>query len=80
MGFVRNDFGKLSSVRKDYSFVWITNTDGQSRKMSLSKYKESADAVYSKAQTLIGKEVSILTSQNTSDWSTSEWFSDIFEK
>ena len=80
MGFVKNDFGTLSNVKKDYLFVWITNTTGNSRKMSLSKYKESAEAVYSKAQTLIGKEVTILTSQNTSDWSTSEWFSDIFEK
>jgi hypothetical protein len=80
MGFVRNDFGTLSNVKKDNSFVWITNTNGDTRKMSLSKYKESAEEVYSIAQTLVGKEVSILTSQNTADWSTSEWFSDIFEK
>lgn len=80
MGYVRNDFGTLSNVKKDYSFVWITNTNGDRRKMSLSKYKETAEEVYSKAETLVGKEVSILTSQNTSDWSTSEWFSDIFEK
>lgn len=80
MGYVRNDFGTLSKVSKDYSFVWITNTNGDKRKMSISKYKESAEAVYNKAQALVGKEVSVLTSQNTSDWSTSEWFSDIFEK
>jgi hypothetical protein len=48
--------------------------------MSLIKYQESAEVVYSKAQNLVGREVSISTSQNTSDWSTSEWFSDIFEK
>ena len=80
MGYVRTDFGKLSNVTKNDSLVNITNTNGDSRKMSVRKYKESAEAVYSKAQTLIGKKVSILTSQNTSDWSTSEWFSDIFEK
>ena len=80
MGFVRNDFGTLSNVKKDNSFVWITNTNGESRKMSLSKYQESAEAVYTKALTFVGREVSILTSQNTSDWSTSEWFSDIFDK
>ena len=80
MGYVRNDFGTLSNVKKDNAFVLITNTNGARRKMSLSKYKESAEEVYSKAQTLVGKEVSILTSQNTGDWSTSEWFSDIFEK
>lgn len=80
MSFVINDFGTLSNVTKDYSFVCITNTSGESRKMSLSKYKESADAVYSKALKLIGKEVRIQTSQNTNNWSTSEWFSDIFQK
>jgi len=78
MGFVRNDFGILEKVEKDNSFVLITNSNGDSRKMSVSKYKESAENVYSKAQNLIGKEVSILTSQNTGDWSTSVWFSDIF--
>lgn len=80
MGFVRNNFGTLSNVKKDNSFIWISNTNGDWRKMSLTKYKESAEIVFSKAQSFIGKEVSILTSQNTSDWSTSEWFSDIFEK
>lgn len=80
MGFVRSDFGTLSNVNKDYSFVWITNNKGDRRKMSITKYKESAEVVFAKAQTLIGKEVSILTSQNTADWSTSLWFSDIFEK
>lgn len=80
MGYVRNDFGTLSNVKKDYSFVRITNTNGDERKMSLKKYQDSAEEVYLKAQKLIGKEVSILTSQNTADWSSSEWFSDIFEK
>lgn len=80
MGFVINDFGTLSNVTKDYSYVWITNTAGERRKMSLSKFKESAEAVYSKALKLIGKEVRIQTSQNTADWETSVWFSDIFQK
>lgn len=80
MGYERNDFGTLSSVKKNQSFVVITNTDGDERKMSVNKYKESAERVYSKAQNLVGREVSVLTSQNTADWSASEWFSDIFEK
>lgn len=80
MGFVFNDFGTLSKVEKNYSFVLITNTAGQIRKMSLSKYKESADEVYNKAQSLIGQEVIIRTSQNTNDWSSSEWFSEIYPK
>lgn len=80
MGYVYNDFGILKSVDQNPGFVSITNTVGQSRKMSKTSYKESADAVYSKALNLIGKEVQIQTSQNTSNWSESEWFSDIFEK
>ncbi len=80
MGYVRTDFGKLSKVKKDFSFVRITNTNGEQRKMSITKYKDSAETVYAKAKNLIGKDVSILTSQNTSNWSSSEWFSDIFEK
>ena len=80
MGFVYNDFGILKSVDQNPGFVIITNTAGESRKMSKSKYKESADTVYSKALNLVGKEVQIQTSQKTNDWSTSEWFSDIFEK
>ena len=80
MGYVRSDFGTLSQVEKDNSMVWITNTKGDRRKMSLNKYKDTAENVYSKAPGLIDQEVSILTSQNTSDWSPSEWFSDIFKK
>lgn len=78
MGYVRTNFGTLTNVRKDDYYVWITNSRGESRKMSLSKYKESAEAVFNKAQTFVGKEVSILTSQNTADWSSAQWFSDIF--
>lgn len=80
MGYVRNDFGTLSNVKKDHSYVLITNTNGDIRKMSLEKYKESAEAVYFKALKLVGKEVGLLTSQNTANWSDSEWFSDIYEK
>jgi len=80
MGYIISDFGVLSKVNKDFSFVWITNEAGERRKMSLSKYKESAEAVYSKALKLVGKHVSIQTSQNTNSWSEDEWFSDIFEK
>ena len=80
MGVVINDFGTLKNVTKNDRVVEITNTSNQSLVMSRSKYQESADRVYSKAESLIGKEVKVQTSQNTNDWSTSEWFSDIFEK
>lgn len=80
MGFAINDFGTLKNVTKNDRVVEITNTNNQSLVMSRSKYQESADRVYTKAQSLIGKEVRVQTSQNSANWSTSEWFSDIFEK
>jgi hypothetical protein len=78
MGYVNNKFGTLKSAELSGSFVIITNTDGESRKMSRTKYQESADEVYSRAQSLIGEQVSIRTSQNTANWNSDEWFSDIF--
>ncbi|MEZ9143964.1 hypothetical protein AB4138_05965 [Vibrio sp. 10N.286.52.C3] len=75
--FVWNDFGTLTSARKSGSIVLIENSTGDVRKMSINKYKETAIEVFEKAQTLIGQTVSIRTSQNTSDWSTNEWFSEI---
>jgi hypothetical protein len=80
MGFVVNDFGTLKDVIENDQVIEITNTNNQKLVMSRSKYKESADRVYAKAQNLIGKEVKVQTSQNTSNWSTDKWFSDIFEK
>jgi hypothetical protein len=75
--FVWNDFGTLASARKSGSLVFIENSSGDIRKMSINKYKETAIEVFKKAQTLIGQKVTIRTSQNTSDWSTNEWFSEI---
>lgn len=75
--FVWNDFGTLSAVDKTDKLVTVTNSDGEARKMSVAKYKESALAVHQKAQSLIGKQVTIRTSKNTADWSTQVWFSEI---
>jgi DNA invertase Pin-like site-specific DNA recombinase len=75
--FVWNDFGTLVSASKVGSIIIIKNSIGDTRKMSITKYKESALEVLNKAQTMIGQTVMIRTSQNTSDWSTQEWFSEI---
>ena len=45
--------------------------------MSMETYKESALNVYEKALNLTGQNVEVRTSQNTSNWSTQVWFSDI---
>lgn len=75
--FVWTSFGTLVNVSKSPTMVLIENVQGQVLKMSLSKYQESAIEVYQKAQQLVGKAVTVRTSQNTGDWSTSEWFSDL---
>ena len=77
MAFVWNGFGVLSYVSKDDSYVYIENVNGDSLKMSIGSYKESALNVYEKALNLIGKNLEVRTSQNTSDWSTQVWFSEI---
>ena len=77
--FSNNNFGVLKYVTKDEKYVRIQNEDGEMRLMSRKKYRHNADAIEKKARALIGKKVSIRTSQNTKDWSTDKWFSDINE-
>jgi hypothetical protein len=77
MAFVWNSFGVLDKVSKDSSYVYIQNVVGNSLKMSMGTYKESALNVYEKALNLTGQNVEVRTSQNTSNWSTHVWFSDI---
>lgn len=75
--FVWNDFGRLKGVSNDDSMVYITNTEGKTLKMSKRKYKKSALIVQSKAENLVNHSVQVRTSQNTANWSSAEWFSDI---
>lgn len=77
--FVWNHFGLLTDVEKNVDFVVVKNSNNQTRKMSRSKYKENAELVYHKSKTLIGKNVLLRTSQNTNNWRTDTWFSDISE-
>jgi len=77
MAFAWNDFGVLTEVTKDNSYVYIQNVAGNSLKMSIGTYKESALNVYEKALSLIGQNVEVRTSQNTSNWSAQVWFSEI---
>lgn len=75
--FVWNDFGVLSDVSKSDTMVFVRNSQGEQRKMSITNYKDSAFEVFEKALSLKGKSVQLRTSQNTADWRTDEWFSGI---
>ena len=55
----------------------ITNNADKLLKMSMGRYKESAMYVHDKALRLINSPVRVRTSQNTGNWSTGEWFSEI---
>ena len=79
MAFVWHEFGLLAEVSMDDRYVYIKNTNNSTLKMSKGKYKGSALIVYDKAQTLVGSTIIVRTSQNTSDWSTEVWFSEIEE-
>ncbi|EKO3723383.1 hypothetical protein ACRN9F_23515 [Shewanella oncorhynchi] len=75
--FTWSNFGILVKVSKSPTMILIENEQGQVLRMSLSKYQGSAIEVYQKAQQLIGNAVTVRTSQNTANWSTTEWFSDL---
>ncbi|MCH7369871.1 hypothetical protein [Aeromonas sp. MR16] len=76
-GYVWTHFGVLAKVSADDRMVAITNEAGSTRKMSILKYKESAVAICRRCFLLIGHPIDIQTSQNTAEWCTEEWFSDI---
>lgn len=78
--FVWNECGTLVSVSKSGSMIFIKNSVGDVRKMSITKYKEAALEVYENARIMVGKNVTIRTSQNTNNWCTIEWFSEIEQK
>lgn len=75
--FVWNEFGLLKEVSKSSNMVFIKNDQGATRQMSITKYEDSALAVYEKALSLKGKNIRIRTSQNTNNWSTGVWFSEL---
>ena len=74
---VWNYFGILAGVRQTAKVIIIESEDGKTLMMSRKKYRDSATRVYGKAQTLLGEEVEVRTSQSTKDWSEDKWFSEI---
>lgn len=74
---VWNYFGILAKVYQTGTMIVIESEDGQQRMMSRKKYRDSATRVYGKAQSLLGQEVEVRTSQSTKNWSEDKWFSDI---
>lgn len=79
MGYIWKEFGILTDVAFGDKYVIVTNKEHQFRKIALYTYKESALNVRNKAQLLIGKRVSLRTSQNTDKWPPEIWFSEIKE-
>ena len=75
--FIWTKFGKLSGVHGEEQ-LHIVNENGEERIMS-EKYRGMIPKVKSKAEQLIGKSVEFRTSQNTAEWSTNKYFSDIRE-
>ena len=76
---VWNYFGVLEAVSEDDKYVYVNSDDGQSRKISKAKYKIAADNVKRKAESLVGLEVEVRTSQKTKNWNSDVWFSAIRE-
>jgi hypothetical protein len=77
MGFSWNNFGILAGQSEDEKYFYIHNQNGSDRQISKAAYRSSLPNLRLKVKRLIGKPVLFRTSQNTSDWTESKWFSDI---
>jgi len=77
MGYSWNNFGVLTKESEDNLYIYIHNPDGQTRQISKLKYASSIPSLRIKIQKLLGKPINFRTSQNSADWTTSKWFSDI---
>ncbi|CAK1735035.1 hypothetical protein [Vibrio crassostreae] len=75
--YIWREFGILKSVNATDSTLYITSNCGKTLKMSLRKYKQQGLLVKKKAEAMLGSQVVVRTSQNTAQWSTSEWFSEL---
>lgn len=74
--FIWSEFGVLDRWSVDaHGNLFIFNAMNESRKMS-HKYKETITRMIEKSEVLKGRDIQIRTSQNTSAYLTSEWFSD----
>jgi hypothetical protein len=78
--FEWNNFGLLTEVTCDDKMIYIVNSQGLKLKMSVAKYKATAERVKQQAKSLIGSNVRVRTSKNTANWSSAEWFSDILSE
>ncbi|MCH1569109.1 MAG: hypothetical protein L7U47_06825 [Alphaproteobacteria bacterium] len=79
--FVWYYFGTLEKPESSGGFVFAKSKANGQSKMSIEKYKSSANEVLEKLELFYesGIEVDLCVSQNTSDWSQSEWFSGVRE-
>lgn len=77
MGFKWSKFGKLTGSCEDGRYLYITNDNGENRKISISKYSSTIAGIRKKIALLDDKHCIIRTSQNTGDWSEEIWFSEI---
>jgi len=80
MSFIWTEFGKLVDYDDgviDPRYLFIINENNERRKISIPKYGVSVDLIRQKIVALLDKNIQIRTSQNTGDWSTEEWFSDL---
>ena len=79
MGFLWTEFGILerSFESSDGRYLIIENDQHETRKISLAKYASAIPRLRDKIEVLTKRAIQIRTSQNTGEWSTSEWFSDL---
>ena len=77
MNFLWQDFGELTRYTEQGSYLFIENSSGDQRKISLRAYAPTIPRIKNKLNELIGKPVQVRTSKNTNDWDENVWFSDV---
>lgn len=78
MSYKHSEFGILSLVSIDNKYLVIHNENNKKRKMSRCAYPEHIiQSKLNKAISLIGTNITTITSQNNNEWSEDEWFVDI---
>ena len=71
------DFGVVDSLHEDGTYLYVQNTKGDERKISISAYKDSVPILRDKIKKLVGEHCWLRVSKNTANWSEEKWFSDI---
>ena len=71
------DFGVVKGFDVVGKHLYVQNTKGDKRKISIYKYRTSIERIKNKINEFKGQHCRLRVSQNTAKWPKKIWFSDI---